>query len=288
MNRTRNSTILFEGVLDKILSETQPTVTQSGYLAIDDQQVAVTPLLHFNRVIYICKGKARVIRKNKILETPTGYVLHLEENEELMIDYDHLPFEAYYINFKLINIIQDSHDHLMRFIPDGIIKDVNNILLIRFKEIIDVAEQGGIANYFKVKSMFNILLVDALRVEESTRKELQDLSNKPSNTQHLYNAANDYIINNLRTAWKVKNLAKHLNISEAYLYQIFTKHAGRSPQSFLTDYRIQVAKDFLKYDNQTIKDVSYRLGFGSPNHFSAYFKLNVGITPQDYRRALKV
>lgn len=288
MGRIRHSIIVDEDAIDKLMNEAVLDITQCGILRVNDPGVSIMPPIYSDRIIYVCQGRACITRDDNPIDITKGELTHLAKDEQIKLDYNCLPFEAYYVNFILSDVSKKVLKSGVRFLPHHKSKDINKALLVRFRELIEVAEQGGLANYFKFKSMFNILLVEILRIGYGPEKGLQDATKKVSNTLYIYNQACELIIDNAPQIWKVKDLAMRLNISVAYLYQVFSKHAGKSPQLYLTEYRVQLAKDYLKYENQTVKNIAYRLGFGSPNQFSSYFKLNVGMTPQEYRKALRL
>ena len=284
MTNSRENILLYEGILDKILKDSSPTISQCGRLVVQDPKVVVTSLLHYNRVVYVLSGKAYLTREGKKVTISSGNIIHIEENEEVTIEKNCMPFEVYYINFKLVNTSAEAYNRLMSLLPKEAIFDSDGKLLNGIKELVEVCKRGGIANYYKVKALFDNLLVDILRTINSS--QLIELSNKPSNTLYIYNQAHDFIVKNKRSDWKVSTVAKHLGVSEAYLYQVFIRHAGKSPQDSLSEYRSSMAKDYLKYDDLSIKEIAYELGFSSPNHFSAYFKLNTGYKPCEYRRVM--
>jgi len=51
----------------------------------------------------------------------------------------------------------------------------------------------------------------------------------------------------------------------------------------LHDRLVLEAKRKLSFSHQSVKEISYELGFEDPAYFSRFFKNHAGIAPQDFR-----
>ena len=81
----------------------------------------------------------------------------------------------------------------------------------------------------------------------------------------------------------VNAIADEIGISASYLSMIFVEYAGENLVSYLSAYRVNMAKDFLANTNIIIRDVGYKTGFNTIQNFNRVFKRYVGITPSEYR-----
>jgi len=81
----------------------------------------------------------------------------------------------------------------------------------------------------------------------------------------------------------VKDIANAVSMNSDYLSHIFKKSTGMSLSSYLTQKKILKAKELLRGKDYNIKEISYALGFSSPNTFYKIFKKNTGISPREYR-----
>lgn len=75
-----------------------------------------------------------------------------------------------------------------------------------------------------------------------------------------------------------------LNINSSYFSQLFKKSFGVNFVDYLTELRINAAKELLKDPFLTMAEVAEMVGYESPNYFTRVFKKNTGITPTEYRR----
>jgi AraC-like DNA-binding protein len=80
-----------------------------------------------------------------------------------------------------------------------------------------------------------------------------------------------------------KDIAKALNYHPNHINRIIKKETGKSLRSYITYYRLQIAKNLLLTTNQSISEISYSTGFCSPAYFIKTFKESTGSTPTKYR-----
>lgn len=75
-----------------------------------------------------------------------------------------------------------------------------------------------------------------------------------------------------------------LNINSSYFSMLFKKSVGVNFVDYLTELRINAAKDLLKDPFLAMSEVASMVGYESANYFTRVFKKNTGITPTEYRR----
>lgn len=78
-------------------------------------------------------------------------------------------------------------------------------------------------------------------------------------------------------------LCEEIAVSPAYFSTTFKKETGISFVQFLTNTRIEKAKQLLINSEEKTYEIAERVGFSEPNYFSFTFKKNVGLSPSQYR-----
>ncbi|MEO6848907.1 MAG: AraC family transcriptional regulator [Chthoniobacterales bacterium] len=83
--------------------------------------------------------------------------------------------------------------------------------------------------------------------------------------------------------WTVRELAKSVNMSVTNLAHRFTEEMHLPPMRYVDTQRIERAKSLLLNSNALISEISERLGYSSPYHFSNRFRKIVGKSPRTFR-----
>lgn len=97
----------------------------------------------------------------------------------------------------------------------------------------------------------------------------------------------EYINGNLHSQLKIAEVATTLGMSPHYFSRLFGQSMGLAPHQYLTQRRIEVAKQLLKNTNLPIIEITAEVGFNSQSHFITLFKKHIGITPLKYRKEFK-
>jgi len=92
-----------------------------------------------------------------------------------------------------------------------------------------------------------------------------------------------FIVNNLYKQVNLDLLAQTQFTSKFHLLRLFRRYYGQTPKQYLTEKRIEKAKELLQKD-LTITSVCFEVGFESPCSFSTLFKARTGQTPAAYKK----
>lgn len=79
-------------------------------------------------------------------------------------------------------------------------------------------------------------------------------------------------------------LSKECNISEIYLRKLFNKHLKTTPKQYISEIRLQKAKQLLSEGALKISSISEECGFQSSYNFCRFFKEKTGLTPTEYMK----
>ena len=78
-------------------------------------------------------------------------------------------------------------------------------------------------------------------------------------------------------------IASHVNFSPNYLSMIFAQQTGVSFIKYLTDYRMNKAKELLRCSGKKSSEIAGEVGYKDPHYFSYLFKKTQNMTPTQYR-----
>ena len=93
----------------------------------------------------------------------------------------------------------------------------------------------------------------------------------------------NYIDRHLRRGLSLDEAAEYASMSSCYFSKFFKKLTGQNYIAYVTDGKIDLAKQMLLDTDMPVINISYELSYGETNYFSKAFKRKVGVTPTEFR-----
>lgn len=81
----------------------------------------------------------------------------------------------------------------------------------------------------------------------------------------------------------LNSVALYVNISPSYLSSVFSQETGQTFVKYLTDLRMNKAKELLMCTNKRSNEISTEVGYKDPHYFSYLFKKTQGCSPMQFR-----
>ena len=75
-----------------------------------------------------------------------------------------------------------------------------------------------------------------------------------------------------------------LNKEYTQLSRLFSEVEGITLEQFFILQKIEKVKEWLVYNELTLSEISYKLGYSSVGHLSAQFKKVTGLTPSEFKK----
>jgi len=132
--------------------------------------------------------------------------------------------------------------------------------------------------------LLDLLLVAALRAWFA-RPEAHPPAWYRANSDPVVGRALRLLNNDPARPWTVAGLAAEVGLSRAALARRFHELIGEPPMTFLTNWRMALAADFLLEPGASVGVVARQVGYNSPFTFSTAFKRIYGLSPQAHRNA---
>ncbi len=111
--------------------------------------------------------------------------------------------------------------------------------------------------------------------------------NKKNKAWNITMTAKRFIDSNFHRDITLEDVAKEVNLSTYYFSKLFKSEVGENFIDYLTQVRIDRAKELLGDKALSIKEICFTIGYSDPNYFSRNFKKIVGVTPTEYRERLQ-
>ena len=240
-------------------------VEHTGYhklSAFERRQPAVHPyyLLH---LIVNGSGFFYYEGKTKRLNAGEAFIIAPGELAFYKPDDDN-PWEYYWIAFSgsfaetLVN--RTIKHRVMRYKESGILSLQSSLI-------------GDDSSISTLNILFNVL------------DSIQETSSQSNNEQQdIVSSALHFLEHNYPDDIQIEKLANSLGYSRAHFTMLFTKKTGVSPYYYLTQIRINKAKELLITTKLSIEEISYSVGFSCVGRFSEIFKKYESLSPMHYRK----
>lgn len=154
---------------------------------------------------------------------------------------------------------------------DRIYEIVHNMMEHNTFSIADVLERNGQLSLF-------LSVVASSSIPEK---------NDSAGANNYVQKAVSFIRANYYNPIKITDVAAYVCINRSYLYTLFQKATGMSPQQYLTSFRIAKAVELLQLTELPIESIAISCGYSDPMVFSKAFRLEKKLSPSAYRKELQ-
>lgn len=118
-------------------------------------------------------------------------------------------------------------------------------------------------------------------------QEVQEFLKSNGNREHLSKPVRDilrYISQHYAEDITLDLLAESVELSRTYVSGLFKKETGVNLTNYITNYRIEKAKELLRDTNLRSYEVAEKVGFLDESYFSRSFKKITGESPNTYKK----
>lgn len=226
--------------------------------------------LQYNAICYIQYGEATVSIDQIIYKVKSGDCLFLTPSMEFQLKTTEEPLQIFHVMYSANNVTyanewQSLSNHIKVSISSQI--TLSNLLLQ-----LEQLKNNNFQTFLKKQAIFYELLyflvveLDSLQLDQSTsiKKVVEYME------EHFTKLDN------------IGELPFMVNMTPSSFCRAFKKETGQTPGNYLTELKINRAKELLKVSNDSLKEISYSVGYQDPLYFSRVFKKSVGVSPSIY------
>ncbi|MEK8130333.1 AraC family transcriptional regulator [Paenibacillus filicis] len=177
-------------------------------------------------------------------------------------DYDHNDYQMALVRLltDLLRLLQDSGISL-----HGLELGESSL----FEELLTLHTSREIAAWFEGK----IVQPGIRLLEERRETQFRTISQE---VKRLIEDAFD-------TDLTLEKIGSRLNYHPQYISRVFRQETGINFAEYLAQYRLEIAKRWLRETALTITEIAEKLKYNNPANFIRYFRKMEGITPGQYR-----
>lgn len=133
-----------------------------------------------------------------------------------------------------------------------------------------------------IQTCFSFLSLHQL-LGEKTHSYFRDLEQVQPENSVIY-LIRDFINNHYMDAnLSVKEIGEHVNLSLSYVCTFFKNCTGVTLNQYITEFRLEKAKQLLANPRYRITDISTTVGYSDGNYFSKSFRKYTGLSPSEFR-----
>lgn len=110
--------------------------------------------------------------------------------------------------------------------------------------------------------------------------------NKEEESNSIIKKAQEYIECYYYKGISLDDVSREVDISPYYFSKLFKEETGENFIDYLTNIRIEKAKELLNNKECSVKQICIKVGYSDPNYFSRIFKKWTGKTPTEYREGI--
>jgi len=227
------------------------------------------------QLLYVAKGKGtfNINGQQQVVKEGTIVIYLPGESQDYGYCLQDSPivYWLHFSGFNALNLLKENN------LTNGglFFVGVNTTLPLVFDKIIKELQLAQV-NYFQmcnlfIKELFTLCSRYLIEAASSTYKH-----------NDILEAAINYFNENSNTAINIKDYANSCNISCCWFIRSFKNYTGTTPTQYITNIRINKAKNLLNSGSFTVSEVSNLVGYDNPLYFSRIFKKNVGVAPKEY------
>jgi len=153
---------------------------------------------------------------------------------------------------------------------------LNEELVSLFSRALAVAEADKISAQQYLSGIVLHMIGMILSVSKNKVFEMSDVDQKIEQAKIIMNE-------NVSGNVDPEELAMRLNISYSWFRRVFKEYTGYAPAKYFQELKLRKAKQMLVGTSQSVKEISFFLGFQSTEYFFSFFKKRTGLTPLEYR-----
>jgi len=209
--------------------------------------------------------------------------------------FDELRMKSFMIQFakdSFLTISKDGNDSLKQFaekIVSGTPVAFSNAnlnidlpLQTCINSILNCDYTSGLKRLFLLSKTFELLVLQAESFNNFQNSKSEYIKHDYDKERIVF--ARDYLVKNIESPPTLVELAKIVGINEYKLKRGFKEMFNQTAFSYLSDLRLDLAKNDLLEGKKQATEIAFELGYCSLQHFSSAFKRKFGIPPSQVRR----
>lgn len=140
----------------------------------------------------------------------------------------------------------------------------------------------------KIKAHISKVFSDIYMFFNNESEKLDLIENNSAvNNEDMLIKIKEYIFSKITGDISLQQVADHFHYNMKYFSHSFKQLSGENFSSYVTNLRINMAKELLKNTDEKIADIAEKTGYSNLQYFMKIFKKTTGLTPAEYRQKVQ-
>jgi AraC-like DNA-binding protein len=139
-----------------------------------------------------------------------------------------------------------------------------------------------------IKNHLELLLIDLMRELTETAEGNKIFLTEYEQDNKLVDDIIKLLKENIYSNISIYEISKRTSYSKAYIFKQFKNETGKGVMEYYAELKNKTAKKLLRENELSIKEISEKLCFDTPNYFSKTFKKLNGLTPTQYKKRYNI
>lgn len=224
-------------------------------------------------IVYIASGYGDITIEEKHIQVSAGDMIFFRPGVKHSLWITRKPYMVLYgVHFTC------ESDEITDDIPEHVHLEDHHFADILFKRLNDEYLQNNYLRRWKL----NIILQQII-CEHLTRLHT---NTEPISVMRIRKIL-EYIHEDPCREYTLNDLLERVGIKKSVFLQNFRNITGTTPLQYITNLRLELARELLSETDLQISQISERCGFDDPFYFSRCFKKNFSVSPRKYREYKK-
>ena len=139
-----------------------------------------------------------------------------------------------------------------------------------------------------IKNHLELLLIDLMRSLTETERGNEIFLPEKELESKLVSDLIKILKSSVYSAITIDDICKKASYSKSHVFKQFKLATGKSVMEYFNYLKIKTAKQLLKESELSIKEISEKLAFDTPNYFTKTFKKFTEMTPSKYKKSVSI
>ncbi len=268
------------------------------YIELDEYFKTENERHDFWEIVFLDRGGMTCVANDKLIPLSEGDIIFHKPNEIhsftsnanehtgiLIISFECLSEAMRFFSEKKLKLSQKQKQF---------IKEITNIAVKTYDitfyntdtDFMKLLKNPTLGGEQLIKNYLEMLLIDIMRSQTETEEGNDVFLQEKEINNKLAEDIVKILKANVFARLTIDDIAKLTSYSKAYIFRQFKSAMKKSIMEYYLELKIKVAKELVTKNELSVKEISEKLCFDTPNYFTKTFKKMVGKTPTEYKKRL--